>query len=355
MGKWGKAEVPKRILIVRTDRMGDVILSTPVIRALREAFPNAFLAMMVRPEYRSLIEGHPDLDAVIPYDKDGSERGWLGNWRFIQRLRRYELDTAVILHSTNRVILIAWMAGISRRIGYARRLPWLLTHRLAYVKKYGDRHEWEYNLDLLKLLGIVPRPHPIFVPVDPVAKGRVEAFLRGQGMVPDRPLVAIHPGASCPSKRWPADRFAAVADRLIERYRVQVVVVTGPDQREVGQSVLRKMRHWAIPAFGTLALPDLAALFQKSRCLISNDSGPVHLAAAVGTPVVAIFGRWGGGLSAVRWGPVGNHHQVLHRDVGCRPCLAHRCPIGFLCLEAISVEEVVAAAKRWVSEDQSIR
>ncbi len=334
-----------RVLIVRTDRVGDVILSTPVIRALRAAHPDAHLVMVVRPAHRELVEGNPDLNEVILYDKDGPEKSWAGSLRFAAELRARKFDTAIILHSTNRVVLVSWLAGIPRRIGYARRLPWLLTDAVPYVKPAGDRHELEYNLDLLRPLGIQPTERTLFVPTTREQETKVEIFLREQGMNGSGSLIALHPGASCPSKRWPVERFAAVADRLIEQYGVKIVVVTGPDEVATGEKVLKTMRHPAIPALGALSLGELACLFKKTGCLISNDSGPVHLACAVGTPVVSIFGRWGGGLSPTRWGPTGANSMVLHHDVGCRPCLAHRCPINFVCLQAVSIEEVLAATE----------
>lgn len=342
----------QRILIVRTDRIGDVVLSTPVIRSLREAFPDAHLAMMVRPGNRELVEGHPDLDAVILYDKQGREKGWLGNFRFAAALRAHRFDTALILHSTNRVILVTWLAGIRRRVGYARRLPWGLTHRLPYVKREGDRHELEYNLDLVRLIGVEGKRRDLFVPTPPAQEARVAAFLQGQGIDGASPLIVLHPGASCPSKRWPAERFAEVGDALSSRHGARVVVVTGPEDPSAGRQVLGRMRVQATPALGTLGLGELACLLRRARCLISNDSGPVHLACAVGTPVVAIFGRWGGGLSPTRWGPTGPRGVALHHDVGCRPCLAHRCPIGFVCLQAVAVDEVVAAAE-WAGRLES--
>lgn len=157
--------------------------------------------------------------------------------------------------------------------------------------------------------------------------------------------MVLHPGASCPSKRWPAERFAQVGDHLAERHRARVIILTGPGEEEHGRSVTGRMRRPAIGAFGVFGLGEAACLLKKARLLISNDSGPVHLACAVGTPVVSIFGRCGGGLSPTRWGPTGAASLVLHRDIGCRPCLAHRCTIGFICLEAVSVDEAIAAAE----------
>lgn len=354
-----------RILIVRTDRIGDVVLSTPVIRVLRAAFPRAYLGMMVRPEHRELVEGNPDLNAVILYDKKGPQGSWVGTLRFARRLREQRFDTAVILHSTNRVILVSWLAGIRRRVGYARRMGWLLTHRLPYVKREGQRHELEYNLDLLRLIGVSPlvgrsgaKPMgsggdggpALFVPARPEHSSRVEQVLRQRGVEEGAALVVLHPGASCPSKRWPAERFAQVGDHLAARSGATVAVLTGAGEEEHGRAVLRHMRQPAIDLLGAFGLGETASLLRRARLLVSNDSGPVHLACAVGTPVVSIFGRWGGGLSPTRWGPTGRDSVVLHHDIGCRPCLAHRCTIGFKCLEAVTVEEVTAAADYLMEE-----
>lgn len=333
-----------RILIVRTDRMGDVVLSTPVIRSLRKALPDAYLGMMIRPEHRELIEGNPDLNAVLLYDKAGAEKGVLGTLRFARQLRRQRFDTALILHSTNRVILTTWLAGIRRRVGYARRMSWLLTHRIPYIKREGTRHELEYNLDLLPRIGVSLREWELVVPTTPAQEKKIEDFLAKAGLN-GAPLVVLHPGASCPSKRWPSGRFAEVGDLLVQRTGAKIAVIAGPDGIAQGRDVIRRMRSPAISALNTFTLGELVSLLRKAACLVSNDSGPVHLAGAAGTPVVSIFGRWGGGLSPTRWGPTGPRSAVLHHDIGCRPCLAHRCPIGFACLETVTVEEVLAATE----------
>ncbi|PIQ82629.1 MAG: hypothetical protein COV76_02585 [Candidatus Omnitrophica bacterium CG11_big_fil_rev_8_21_14_0_20_64_10] len=336
--------VAPRLLIVRTDRIGDLILSTPVFRTLRAQFPGAYLAAMIRPEHRELVDGNPDLNAVIPYDKSGSEKSWIGTVRFAQRLKRDRFDAAVILHSTNRTVLATWLAGIPRRIGYARRLGRLLTDPIPYVKRFGLRHELEYNLDLLARLGVTRRERILTVPVPPAREAEAGRWLKERGIAPGERFVVLHPGASCPSKRWPAERFAETADRLARDFKVRVLLLTGPDGLADGRAVAARVSAPLIEALGGFSLGQTAAVLKRAACLVSNDSGPVHLASAVGTPVVSIFGRWGGGLSPARWGPTGPESRVLHRDVGCRPCLAHRCPIGFVCLSAISVEEVLTAA-----------
>ena len=335
-----------RILLVRTDRIGDLVLSTPAIRAVRAAFPRGYVAAMVSPVTRPLVDGHPALDEVITFDKDHLHRGWRGTWQLTQALRARRFDLALILHTTNRVVLLTWLASIRYRVGYARRLGWLLTHPRPYEKRFGERHELEYTLDLLRGAGIPAEDRTLEIASHPEGQGAVAAWLAQAGVASHEFLVLLHPGASCPSKRWPAERFAAVADRLAAARGARVVVIVGPGDDALAATVARDARSPLLIPPRPFTLAELPWLLRRAQCLISNDSGPVHLACAVGTPVVAIFGRWGPGLSPTRWGPTGPQSVVLHHDVGCRPCLAHRCQIHFECLQAVSVEEVISAADR---------
>jgi ADP-heptose:LPS heptosyltransferase len=156
----------------------------------------------------------------------------------------------------------------------------------------------------------------------------------------------VHAGASCPSKRWPPQRFAQAADLLSEKYGADIVVVGGKGTEEISRKVISSMKRKAFDVTGKLSLGALAELLLRSRLFVSNDSGPVHVAVAVGTPVVAIFGRKDPGLSPRRWGPLGPRDIVLHKDVGCVKCLAHNCDKGFKCLTAVTVEDVVRAAEK---------
>ena len=339
-----------RILLIRTDRIGDLVLSTPAIRAVRAAFPRGYVAAMVSPVTRPLVEGHPALDEVITFDKDHLHRGWLGTWQLAQTLRARRFDLALILHTTNRVVLLTWLAGIPARVGYARRLGWLLTHPRPYEKRFGERHELDYTLDLVRAAGIPADDRTLEIASHPEGQGAVTAWLAQAGVAPHNPLILLHPGASCPSKRWPAERFATVADRLAAVRGARVAVIVGPGDDALATAVVRHARTPLLLPPRPFTLAGLPWLLRRAACLVSNDSGPVHVACAVGTPVVAIFGRWGPGLSPTRWGPTGPRSVVLHHDVGCRPCLAHRCQIGFQCLEAVSVEEVVAAADRLLAQ-----
>jgi heptosyltransferase-2 len=331
----------KRILIVRTDRIGDVLLSTPVIKALRQNYPYAYIAMMITPYAKDIVDGNPDLDEVIIYDKNQRHKSWLNSIKFSLNLSKKKFDLAIVLHPTNRVHLVTFFAGIPKRIGYDRKLGFLLTDRIKHTKQLGEKHELEYNLDLIRYLGIEPKDKTLFMTIREEAESWVEQLFKQKNIISKDKLLAIHPGASCISKIWPAERFAQVADSLIEKYGFKVLVLAGPKDISIAKDVINQMHYPAFNLAGKTSVSQLASLLKKCQLFISNDSGPVHIASAIGTAVISIFGRNQRGLSPLRWGPTGKKDRVLHKEVGCIECLAHNCNKDFLCLKAITVEDVL--------------
>lgn len=336
----------KRVLIVRTDRVGDVILSTPAIKAVRDFYPDSYIAVLVRPYARGAVEGNPYINEVITYDKSGSEKTFGGKLRFISDIRKKRFDMAIILHPKNSVHICAFLAGIPERVGYGRKMGMLLTKRIPHTKQYGLKHEIDYILDVLRYAGIEARGRDLYMPVDGSSEERIKEIFGKNGISQNDLVITIHPAASCRSKRWQAQRFAKTADILAERYGAKIVIIAGPKDRAFGDKAAESMKAWHLNLSGKTSVPDIAGVLRRSKLLISNDSGPVHIACAVGTPVISIFGRRDRGLSPRRWGPAGKRDIVLHRDVGCDICLAHNCKAGFKCLDAISVEDVVSAADK---------
>lgn len=334
----------KRILIVRTDRIGDLLLSTPVIKAVRDKYPQAYIAMSVSPYAKDVVEGSPYLDDVIVYDKDRKHKSWSRTIKFARNLEKKRFDLAIMLHPTNRVHLFTYLAGISRRVGYDRKLGFLLTDKIPHTKERGEKHELEYNLDLLRYLKINVEDKNIYMPIKKESEEWADDLFKQNGIKSQDKLLAINPAASCPSKIWPPERFAEVADELTKKYGFKVLVVSGGKDLLTAENVIKNMHSPAISLAGKSSVSQLASLLKKCSLFISNDSGPVHIASAVGTPVISIFGRKQKGLSPKRWGPVGTRDKFLHKDVGCVECLAHNCKKQFACLKAISVEEVVFCA-----------
>lgn len=342
-----RTTTPRRILIARLDRLGDVVLSTPVIRHMRKLFPGAYIAFMVRPENREVVENNPDLNEVIVYDKNGKEKSLFGAAKFAAgTLRKKRFDTAIALHPTNRTHIAFFLAGIPNRIGYARKMGGLLTKKVSHLKHQGILHEADYNFELLRragfsISGYDRRPYMF---TDQKDKRGVDRLMDSMGI--GKRVIAVHAGASCRSKRWSPGRFAETADILGERYGMDVVIVGGKESEPESRVTAASMRRRVFDLTGKLRIGELAEILSRSKLFISNDSGPVHVAVAMGTPVISIFGRKDPGLSPKRWGPLGTRDAVLHKDVGCVKCLAHNCGIGFKCLDAVTVGDVVKAAEK---------
>lgn len=333
----------RRILIVRLDRIGDVVLSTPVIRSLREAYPASHIAFMVRPYAYDIVAGNPFLDEVIIYDK---RMGLLGTLKFIRFLRKRRFDLALILHPTSRTNILTFLACIPKRVGFDRKMGFALNRRAPHTKQFGLKHEIDYTLDLVRYIGVVSHSRTLHMPISGRSEEKVNKIFARHNVTGSDPVIVINPGASCHSKRWRPERFADVADRLARKHRAKIVLIAGGADKAITDRVASFMKGPCINLAGATTVADIASILRRSRLFISNDSGPVHIACAVGTPVIAIFGRSDRGLSPRRWGPSNPGDVVLHKDVGCIACLAHNCSLGFKCLEAITVDDVVSAANK---------
>lgn len=341
----------ERIVVVRTDRIGDVLLSTPVLKVLRKHYPMSHIAMMVSPYTKEIVDGNPFIDEVIVLDKDGAQQGFLATVKFVAKLKKKKFDLAIILHPTLRTHMICFLADIKERIGYDRKAPYFLTKIVPHHKQEGLKHEMEYNFDLLEPLGITERASELYMPIKESSEEFVEGLLCRCGINSSKDkIIAINPAASCVSKRWPVSRFAELADRLCALYNAKIIIVADQAHSQISKDLLQMTRCKPFDLSGQLSLSQLASLFKRCVLVISNDSGPVHLAVAVGTPVISIFGRNQPGLGPKRWGPLGKFSLVLHKKTDCLACLAHACVNNFKCLEAIAVDEVLEQARHLLNE-----
>ncbi|RKY38543.1 MAG: hypothetical protein DRP75_04300 [Candidatus Omnitrophota bacterium] len=338
---------PKKIVVFRTDRLGDVLLSIPAIRALSERFPSSKISVVLQPSYTSLLEGSSEVDEIIPYRKTFKE-----NLDLILKLRRERYDLAVILNPKKRTHIIAFLSGIPYRVGYRRKWGFLLNYKIEDKKYEGKKHEIEYNLDIVRSLGADTKDKSLRIKIKEEDERFIDFLLR-ESKIEKKRLVAMHPTSSCPSKRWPIERFAEVGRRLESICpQVQIVLIGGEEEKELREKIERLFSPFALNLIGKLHLGQLSALFKRCSLLISTDSGPVHLATAVGLGCVVIFGRNLPGLSPVRWGPRGEKDLVLHHPPDCQPCLAHRCKKNFECLKRVSVEEVVRAVSAKLRDEK---
>ncbi len=338
-----------KVLVVRLDRVGDVILSLPAVAAIRARFPNATISVMVRPYTQPLIEDHPLVDEVIPYfyEKGGRHRLGLGNLRFIREIAKRRFDIAFILHPSLRSNLVPFLAGIPYRIGFRSHGPFLLTKSVVDRRSEGLKHESDYTLDIVRAFGIQLLPEKkMSLPVSSEDAQKVSRILEQTPWGGNEGIVAIHAGASCPSKRWPKERFLELAKRIMKEMPYRVAIVGGKEEAALGEYFRKEGERRLLDLTGRLDLKELGAFFKRCEVLITNDSGPVHVAAAVGTRTLCVFGRNQAGLSPVRWKALGKNHEVIQKDVGCVVCLAHRCTIDFECLKAVEVEEVFSRLEK---------
>ena len=345
-----------KILVTRADRIGDLVLSTPVFKALKQKFPHAHLSCLTFLENRELVQGNPYLDEVILYDKRGSEKGVWGNLRFAAQIKKKKFDLVIHLHATNRMHWVSFLAGIPTRIGWNRKLGWALTEAYPDHKVQGLKHEAEYNFDLLKSLEVpIPSEFETHFPLNGDALTSLQKLFDQKNISLKAPKLILAPSASCLSKIWPAERFAAVADAIYEQTQLPIFLVGSRRDRVMISKVAELASAPVINLSGKLSLSMTGWLLKTATLLISNDSGPVHIATAVGTPVISIFGRKQPGLSPTRWKPLSPKAHYLWKDVGCDPCLAHQCEIHFLCLDAISKDEVMQVADVFLKPYQRVK
>jgi lipopolysaccharide heptosyltransferase II len=334
---------PENILVVRTDRLGDLILSTPVITNLRKNFPQSRIAFLCRPYTKGVLENNPYLDEIIVYDKYGIHKGILSTLRFAWSLRKKKFDLAVILHPTNRFHLLTFFAAIPFRIGWNHKLGFLLTKRLDYQKHQGQKHERDYTLDILKALNLNIVTKQLYINSSSSADTRIQEMFKRYKIDRDTKLVALGIGSSCLSKRWPIERFLDIAGCLKKRFKkIKIFILADKTESDLARPFFEQSCPDYLDMVGKLDIPDLISLFKRVNLLLSNDCGLAHVCAGVNTPVIAIFGRNQPGLSPKRWKPLGPYSHYLHQDTGCRDCLAHNCQKGFLCLKAVSVEDVLS-------------
>jgi ADP-heptose:LPS heptosyltransferase len=329
----GGRGAPRKLLYIRNDRLGETLLNLPAAAALKAGLPGASLTVLAHAEVAPLLAILPWIDDVMA-DEPGGGAWWRRAATLARRLRPRRFDLAVISNPKKELHAAAWLARIPVRVGYNRKLGrWLLTHRIEDRKALGGRHEAEYNLDLVRALGL-PAADPRWPwPAQEREQRDVDQILQSSALQPSEPFIALHPWTSHPSKQWPTDRFVELGRRLDRELGLRVAVIGGPDER--GKASFPAP---LVDLVGRCSLPQSAALLRRARLLVSNDSGPAHLAAAVGTPVLGLFS----GATAAgpgRWGPWGAGHAVIAKDS----------------MEQISVDDVLSAVRAQLTANPSRR
>lgn len=350
---------PKKILVRVPNWVGDAVLSLPALDKLRARFRDAQFTLLARPHVADLYRGRPGIAHVHVFEHRGRHAGWGGWRRLAAELGAERFEMAVLFQNAFQAALIAWLARIPRRVGYARDARGLLLTDAIPVPRRREipRHESYYYLELLRRAGwleSLPVVERIPLAPAPAAVERMRVRLREYGVEenPRRLRVVLAPGASYGSaKCWLPERYAAVADRLVEAYDATVLLCGTSAEAELGAVIVRHMKHRPISLIGATTLEDFLGLLPAADLFIGNDSGAMHLAAGVGLPQVIIFGP----TDEAGTGPVNPRARLVRHPVFCSPCFLRHCPIDHRCMTRVTVEQVWQAVEAALADSRAAR
>ncbi len=336
----------RKFLIVRTDRIGDVVLSLPVPEAIKRKYPNSQVSMMVSPYTKDLLTHNPWVDEIITDD----QAGFKGILKLVKSLRSKRFDVAVLLRPTLRLAVLLFLSGIKVRIGTGyRAYQFLFNHKIYQHRKTIEKHELEYNLNMLAPLGIPYEemmPRIYLLPKEEEFSSRIFDNLN---LKKEDIKIVIHPGSKNSSLNYPLEKFALLADKLIEGFSAKVILTGDKKELKLSERMKGSMRNQPVDLSGKTDLRGLCSLLKQADLLICSSTGPMHMAAALGTPVVALFSPLFV-ASPKRWGPCGKGHQVVMPPLKtCYRCEPKKCPY-FNCLEKIEPDEIISRVKKILSE-----
>ena len=324
----------KRILIVKLSSIGDVVHALPALSALRKRFPESYIAWVVKKKAADIIIGHPYLDEVIIYE---------GIRKTAKKLRSLKFDLAIDLQGLFRSGLLTFLSRAKTRLGFSRANSRELSHLFLTQRVTPgeeDRHVIDKNLSLLRPLRIEVREKEFIIPVSNENKEYIANFLREEGVTSNDLLITLNPGASWPSKLWPEERWAELADRLIEKLKAKIIFLWGPRKKDFVDNIVKRMKNGPIISCKT-SLKELTALIAECRLFVGGETGPLHIACALNIPTVALIGP----TDPTRNGPYGEGHMVIEKDLPCRGCWKYKCK-RLDCMKLITADEVFSAVER---------
>ena len=335
---------PRRVLIIKPSSLGDVVHALPVLNLMRRRWPAAHIAWLLSPACAGIVQGLPQLDEVILFERKRFGSAWrsVGIFsdvvRFARELRQRDFDLVVDLQGLFRSGLMAWQTGASRRIGFAnaREGAWAFYTQTVEVPD-EEVHAVDRYLRVAGALGCGDAPVEFTFPVCDDDREQVQALVNGVG-----PYAVLMPGTNWQTKRWPAEYFEALVAPLRERFGLTSVLVGGGDAVELSGKIPS-----AFNLAGRTNLPQLVALLEGASLVIANDSGPMHIAAALGRPLVTLFGP----TNPVRTGPYGRPESVVRVEIPCSPCYSRKCS-HISCMRWLMVEDVLSSAERQIAAER---
>jgi lipopolysaccharide heptosyltransferase I len=354
---------PQRILIIRLSAIGDVVRTLPALRALRSTFPSAYIAWVVEENAYNLLQDHPDLDRVFLFKRKkwteeivsvhNSLKPLKEVRAFFKAIREDHFDMVLDFHGILKSGVIGFLSGVPVRVGFGRNYckegNHLFNNRHIDVET-TSLNRIERNLRFIRFLGIDSDNHDPIVPITDEDRNVIDRFFQEKGLVSHTPLISIHPGTSRKTlyKRWDPLSYARVADKLIEHYKAKIIWTWGPGELESVTSAVAHMKCDSTVAC-SVSLRQLAELFRRCDLFLGSDSGPMHIASFVKTPVVVIYGPTDHRVNAPY---EKNPHRVLRKDVSCNPCRKRDCS-SVACMSAISPEEVIEAVTQLLTSPRT--
>ncbi len=328
----------------------------PAIAATRQLFPRADITLLVKPAVADLFRAHPGIDHLLVYEDPGAHTSWLGKWSLARTLRARAFDMAILFQNAFEAGLLAFLAGIPQSYGYAtdgRRL--LLSDAIRVPAQPALPHQVEYYVRLLAPLGLGAPARAPRLYLSEQEKQAMDVKLEEQGIGKTDFLIGLNPGSTYGgAKRWLPERFAEAADRLVRTHeaergnRAHVVIVGAKGEEPVGDAIAGLMQSKALRLAGRTSVRELMALIKRCGLFLTNDTGPMHIAAAFGVPVVAVFGP----TDWRRTSPFRQDDSIVRSPVDCAPCLLRECPIDHRCMTRVTVDEVFNAAVGQLQADK---
>jgi predicted lipopolysaccharide heptosyltransferase III len=334
----------KNILLIRLSSLGDIVLTSPAIRAVRQHFPQAHISMLVAKQSADLLTENPHLDEVIPFDRKAGNKDTGEMRRIIRHLRERHFDLAIDFQRKFRTSLLAYMSGAKCRVGYHQPNGFLCTVRVPdrnnkaiRARRIASAHAIDRYFEMLHAIGVEATDRTLELFITHADRAFSDEIIATKGIEADRTKVGLFPGAGWKLREWMPDRFAAIGDRVAKQFDAQVLLFGGPHEGELVQQVGDLMTTEAISLAGNLRIRQLAALIEQCDLFVTNDTGPMHVAAAMQTPTVALFGPG----DHIRFQPLDPIHTTIRHHVPCNPCkqFTNKCKNN-ICMKLITVDEV---------------
>ncbi len=338
---------PTNILVRVPNWIGDAVMCLPSLMDMRNYFDRSKVTILARPTIAELLRGHSAIDDVLVYDYQGEHQGLVGLWKLGRLVNKKRFDCAILFQNAFEAAILTLLSGISSRIGYATDgRGWLLTQPVPLLGSMAMHHIRYYQHLVQAITNVSPQDRAPLLVMTPEEKATCESTFPDVFQHPEMMVIGLNPGSVYGSaKRWLPERFAEVGDRLIESLTravsgiplVRCVIVGGKGEEDIGASIAKHMTHQPIILSGKTTIRELMGILTRCAVLVTNDTGPMHMAQALGVPVVAIFGS----TDPHTTGPLGPLQDSVRAQVRCSPCLLRTCPIDHRCMTHVSVEQVL--------------